>query len=197
MPKDQRRAQIVDATVALVIEEGLSAATVRRIAGALHCSPGQIHHHFAAADDLRMEAVREINRRIRATVETGIADLPPREQLIVLLSGSASETAPDMIRSLTIAAERLWREALDGRANEDVRSAILEGLTNWRDMLVEVLKAGMASGHFPADLDPEPVMQRLLTASFGLDVLRHIMRRTVDHQESRTFLEGMLVREGL
>ncbi|WP_245944112.1 TetR family transcriptional regulator [Acuticoccus kandeliae] len=174
MTKDERRAAIVNAAVALVTEKGLAAATVRAVAAALGASPGQIHHHFASADDLRAEAFREAWRRIVADyLETQRgADL--RTRLDGLIVG------PEDAHIATIG--HLWKDALAAaRMSETVRLAVCEALGDWRHSIVEVLAAGRAEGVFPAAIEDERVAARLMALALGLDVFADIGFGASDH----------------
>ncbi len=197
MSKSERRAQIIDATIELVVQEGLHATTVRRIAARLDCSPGQIHHHFHSADELRAEAVREVYRRLEPSVEKAMLGLPAREKLHVLLSGCSNIEVRESVDLLALITERFWRDALSDATSEHTRKAIVEGLERWRDSLIRVLQGGVDSGEFPATLEVEAVGMRLLVSGFGLDVLRQVTQHEVPNDKLRSFMDGLMDREGL
>lgn len=197
MSKEERRAQIIDATIDLVLKEGLDATTVRRIAARMECSPGQIHHHFHSADELRAEAVREVYRRLEPCIEQAMEGLPAREKLHVLLSGCSNIEVRESIEMLTLITERFWRDALVRPTPEHTHKAIVEGLERWRNSLNKALQFGVDSGEFPADLDVETVGMRLLVSAFGLDVLRQVTQREPSLERLRAFVDGLMDREGL
>ncbi len=173
MSRDKRREQIMDAVVDLVVSEGLAAATVRRIAQALDCSPGQIHHHFASADALRAEAVREFWRRIEPEFDAMLARLPPRERLMTLLADCSTKFT-DVADPVVAQAQRLWTEAWNTRSEPGVREAIAEAITEIRAEVVSTLQDGIARGMFPPRTDPAKLSLALLAASQGYDVLSEI-----------------------
>jgi TetR/AcrR family transcriptional repressor of bet genes len=58
-----RRAELVDAAWRVIAEEGLEAATMRRIAEAAGCTTGRVTHYFDSKDDVLVAALREVYRR--------------------------------------------------------------------------------------------------------------------------------------
>ncbi|WP_116114537.1 TetR/AcrR family transcriptional regulator [Austwickia chelonae] len=58
VPADQRREQLIEATIELAIREGLAAASVRRIADEANVSLGVVHYCFSSKEAL-LNAVAE------------------------------------------------------------------------------------------------------------------------------------------
>ena len=58
-----RRAELVDAAWRVIAEEGLEAATMRRIAEAAGCTTGRVTHYFDSKDDVLVAALREVHSR--------------------------------------------------------------------------------------------------------------------------------------
>lgn len=58
VPAEQRREQLIEATIALAIDEGLAAASVRRIAEKANVSLGVVHYCFSSKEAL-INAVAE------------------------------------------------------------------------------------------------------------------------------------------
>lgn len=173
LSRDKRREQIMNTVVDLVGNEGLGAATVRRIAQDLGCSPGQIHHHFSSADALRAEAVREVWRRLEPDFLCLLHRLPPRERLITILSDCCVELADDL-NPLVATAQRLWKEALDTRREPAVRQAITEAITDMRAEIAVALQEGVDAGAFPAETDVARLSLALIAVSQGYDMLVEI-----------------------
>ena len=53
-----RRAEFAAATWRIIMDEGLSAATMRRIAAEVHCTTGALTHYFTNREPLLVEALR-------------------------------------------------------------------------------------------------------------------------------------------
>lgn len=187
----------MNAVVAIVSREGLASATVRRIAQELDCSPGQIHHHFASAEALRAEAVREVWRRIAPDVEAALRRMPPHERLFALLSGCSDSPLADQLGPSLQVAERLWKEALDIRREAAVREAIAEGIGDLVAEIQATLADGARLGIFPRDLDVQRVALRLLAASQGYEMLHEIGAKGDLLPDKRTFIADVLRSEDL
>lgn len=196
LSRDERREQIIKAVVDIVSREGLAAATVRRIAQELGISRGQIHHHFASAEVLRAEAIREVWRRIEPAMMSEMRRLTPRERLLALLPGCDLPLGEDLAPIGSI-AERLWREALDIRGEPAVREAIAEGLVRIKAEIVAALKDGVESGVFPQTIEIESAALRLVAASQGFDLLQQIMADEDLAADRLVFVEGLLRNERL
>lgn len=65
-----RRAQIVEAAIAVLAEQGYRKASFARIAERAGISPGLISYHFADKDDL----IREIVRHVTGSLETVMSE---------------------------------------------------------------------------------------------------------------------------
>ncbi|WP_151717922.1 TetR family transcriptional regulator [Gemmobacter serpentinus] len=196
MARDERRGQIMNAVVEIVARERLAAATVRRIAQALDCSPGQIHHHFSSADALRAEAVREVWCRLEPQFVALLHRLPPRERLVTMLSGCCSAFA-DEIGPVMLVAERLWKEAWDIRREPAVRESIAEGIGKMRDEIIQTLQDGMHAGIFPADMDVSRLSLVLIAATQGYDLLAEIGAAGELGTDKAAYVEELLRKEGL
>lgn len=186
----------MNAVIDIVSREGLSAATVRRIAQTLECSPGQIHHHFASAEALRAEAVREVWRRIEPQMLEALRRLPPRERLLSMLAGCKLRSlgALDPVMDL---AERLWHEAWDIRQDPAVRAALSEGMTKLHSEIICALEQGMEAGLFPPGTETRKAALRLIAASQGFELLEQIGVSAELGAEKLAFIEGLLLNEGL
>lgn len=196
LSRNTRRAQIMDAVVEIVAREGLSAATVRRIALALNCSPGQVHHHFSSAEALRAEAVREVWRRLEPQFVAALRELPPRERLISVLSGCTA-SLPDDLGPVMLVAERLWKEAWDIRRETAVREAVAEGFGKMRHEITETLEDGIRAGVFPAGLDVARLSLSLIAASQGYDLLTEIGVSADLGPDKAAFVHALLCKEGI
>lgn len=195
LAREERREQIMSAVVDLVMAEGLQAATVRRIAQRLECSPGQIHHHFASADALRAAAVIEVWRRIEPAYKAIIAPLPPRARLVALLSDEHPDLSSELDEYVAIST-RLWNEAWDTRTAPEVRSVIHAAARDIRAAVAEALTEGMASGVFPP-LDAERLSLLLLAASQGYDVMAEIFDRREMARSKAAYIDEILTLHGL
>lgn len=64
-----RRADVVDAAIALLDEHGLAGWSMRRLAGELGVQPSALYHHFGGKEELLAAVADEILRRGRRPAE--------------------------------------------------------------------------------------------------------------------------------
>lgn len=194
--REERRELIMNAVVDIVSREGLASATVRRIAQELSCSPGQIHHHFASAETLRAEAVREVWRRIEPSLTAQLHQLAPRERLLSILAGCCMQLGHEMQPIMEV-AERLWKEAWNIRSEPAVREAIAFGLGEMTNEVTSSLREGIEAGIFPATTEVNPVALRLISAAQGFDMMDEIGAVERLGGDRASFFEALLRLEGL
>lgn len=196
LARDARREQIMNAVIDIVSREGLAAATVRRISQELDCSPGQVHHHFASAQALRAEAVREVWRRIEPKMLENLRKMPPRDRLLAIFTGNKPEGCGSL-EPVMVVAKRLWHEAWDIRQDPDVQAALCEGIRSLNALIMETLAEGKAQGVFPAQTEVAKTALRLIAASQGFDLLEQIGVSADLGADRVSYIEAVLAKEGL
>lgn len=93
MPVAQRRAQLVDAALAVATAEGIAATTVRRVAEQAGVALGVVHYCFADKDELFAALATKIVDDLSAAGAEGLAP---------------EQSAPDLITALRAAITGLW-----------------------------------------------------------------------------------------
>jgi AcrR family transcriptional regulator len=84
-----REESILQATLELVNEEGLTGTTIALIARRAKASPGIIYHYFASKDEIVATVyVRVVRDYIRALLDGGALDLPWAERMRQLFLGT-------------------------------------------------------------------------------------------------------------
>ncbi|WP_157747734.1 TetR family transcriptional regulator [Cohaesibacter sp. ES.047] len=177
MPKDQRRAEIVEAAIKVIDAEGIAAATVRRVAQSIPVSPGQIHHHFDSADALRAEAFLELWNRLR---EKYYDQLQKDTKLDTIVSMIAGGEDPETMESFKRFYADLAEAAKMSKVLLDVRQRVLKSAYDRR---VELLQQAQAAGELSAKLDIPRLSMSLIALSLGLGMLEEIEFETIDTKE--------------
>ena len=84
MTPDQRRDAIVDAALAVALEKGLAATTVRDVAASMGTSSGLIHHYFDSMDEVLGDGRLGQSQVVRRdALEGGRQDLVHRVEVVV------------------------------------------------------------------------------------------------------------------
>ena len=163
--KDQarRRAQLVAAARALLLEHGALGLRVKDIAARAGISPSAVLYYYPDLDDLMLEVTREAMSRYaerRAAAIRGIDD--PRRQLRVAI-GLGVPTGPDDEDS------RLLYE-LDAMTGASRLFATLSAAFFDRQVMLyeRVLERGVEAGTFTLDSDLTTVARGLVALEDGL-----------------------------
>ena len=142
---DGTRRALVDAALQVVAEEGMAAATTRRIAERAGLPQGLVHYWFASKDELFEEVIgvvvdqltavasdalqqgESLGRSVRAALENAVADDPGRQRALYELTVHALRT-PELREVARAQYERYLTSALDNMEPfSDVAAANVPG----------------------------------------------------------------------
>lgn len=154
---DQRREQIVAATVAVLADSGYPAASADAIARAAGVSKGLLWHYFGSQDELMVETARRLLIGLRHAVGDAIDLTAP---------------APTVVRAAIHGAARLLRthgaerRALDAiitnlRTADGASMLTLDDYDDTYASQEAIFRRGQDDGDFRADHDP-----RLLAVTY-------------------------------
>jgi AcrR family transcriptional regulator len=138
---DERRAGFVTASWDVIAEEGLGAATLRRVAAAAGVTTGALTHYFCDREALLVEALRAAHfaagARMRRAVAAARSD---RARLSAVLEEALPFDAARLREWRVWLA--FWGEAV---GNPRLRRENEERVAEWRDLL-EALVAPLVAG---------------------------------------------------
>ena len=146
-PSDERRQDLIRATLDCVAEGGLHAATVREIAIRAGVTNGLIRHYFETKDHMIHEAYRFMMGEMTAMArEAGNSAIGrPRERLRRFVAANFSPPVLD-IRKLTLWASFIAMVRIDTAMAAIHREAYLEFRSDVEQLVADVLEdAGMAT----------------------------------------------------
>ncbi|MFD4367374.1 TetR/AcrR family transcriptional regulator [Rhodococcus sp. NPDC058521] len=148
--KSGRRAELLELAAGLFAERGLRATTVRDIADAAGILSGSLYHHFDSKESMVDEILRgfldELFGRYREIVAAGFDSRTTLEALVT--------TSYESIDASHSAVAIYQDEAKHLFDNE--RFAYLSELnTEFRELWIGVLEAGVKDGSFRPDIDVE------------------------------------------
>ncbi len=184
---DVRREEILDATLAVVVRDGLAAVRVGDVAEVLGVSSGLVFYHFGTKDALVAEAFgHAVERDLAGLAEAVAGEHQPAERLrrVLELYGPTG-TAPGW---------RLWIDAWALAQHEAAIREVLRRLDRrWTEALRQVVEDGVASGSFACD-DPAATVVRVSALLDGLSVAV-LVYRTVSHQQLRRWVAEAVASE--
>ncbi|GAA3474579.1 MULTISPECIES: TetR/AcrR family transcriptional regulator [Nonomuraea] len=169
MPKivdhDERRREVLSAATAVIVRDGIDAATSRAIAKEAGYSNGVLAHYFTDKDEILLSALRDSHRRIRARITERVGDARGLAALREVLMDNlpldeerAQETRLEIsFWSRSLAVERL-AEVQRAEAAE-LRAAVRR-----------LLEEARAAGEIRADEGLDDLTERLLALVDGLSL---------------------------
>lgn len=165
-PADQRKEALIRATLYLIAEQGVRAATVRAIAARAEVTPGLIRHHFSSKEDLITAAYDYHMRRL-----TNMTAAPSASQ-----SGSArSRLATFVVTGLSApvvdpGAVSLWAGFLNA-LREGARMQAIHEQTyrDFRDRLQALIADALAEAGQPAN--PQELRRLAIASNAVIDGL--------------------------
>lgn len=170
MPKiidhDERRKEIVQRVWRLIAEEGISAATTRRIAEVTGYSNGVLLYYFPNKDAAISAAFKYIfdDTNVRRELKM------PNPRGFAGIRALAAEVMP--LNDVQMAEARLiltfWEKALYSEEKADMYSAMMG---EWRDELIVRLTEAIEDGEANPAIDVEASVDELLSMLMGLQVM--------------------------
>jgi AcrR family transcriptional regulator len=186
---DDRREEILRATVAQIAERGVAAIRVADVASALGVSTALVFYHFRSKDRLVAEAFgyaaqRDLGRLAEVAGSRGTA----RQRLVRALrlyhpSGSA---APGW---------RLWIDGWSAALREPELRRVCRRLDlRWRDTIAEIIAEGVKAGEFDC-ADPESAAWRITALIDGLAVQTTVHRGVLTRRKAEAWAYEQAARE--
>ena len=180
---DARRADLIEATAAVLAEHGLAGTNVRAICARAGVSPGLLRHYFGGIDDLVAATYQATSDRMDAIFADAVdgAGPDPRARLHAYLTASFRPpvTDPDLLGAWTA----FW-----ALARSDARMAAIhaESYAGYRTRLGELLVASGAADAerlaimLTAMVDGLWLELSLDSASFGAEAAVAMVERAVE-----------------
>ncbi|MEO1222736.1 MAG: TetR family transcriptional regulator C-terminal domain-containing protein [Pseudomonadota bacterium] len=132
MSGEDRRKQIVETAIDVILQKGLAQAATRDVTRALGVGSGLLHHYFPSWAELRAEAVRLAATREIEAVKALVEGVPACEAL--------ERVADWMVDDEDMQHWRLWLNALDEAHRDDLLAEVMNAaLLDWHRMIAGLL----------------------------------------------------------
>ena len=165
-PASQRKDAMIRATLSLIAEEGIAAATVRAIAEQADVSQGLIRHYFLTKEDLISAAyerhMSEMTQATCAPIEAKSGSAGQRLALFV-----TSSLRPPVVDAQSVA---LWAAFLSRVRNDQrIRSTHERTYREFRDRLEALIGDALSENNTPAG--PRRLRQLAIACNAVIDGL--------------------------
>ena len=184
--------RILDAACDLIAAEGIDEVRIARVAQRAGASTALVHHYFSTREELLEQAL------IHSFEEAGderFRESPDSEETATeALARGLAESLPfpgSQEREWVLWVE-LWLRAVREPALRPV-AARLYG--RYRDWVAGLIRAGMKSGEFPTDADPEALADLAMALLDGTGVRALIQDPAMEVQSARTLVGRQLAAE--
>lgn len=150
-----RRKQIVAAARKLIVKHGSEHVTVRRIAGEIKVSEGDIYRHFSSKTDILSLMVDDIENTLVSDVKIsqslGLGPLETLDRIVAGIQRRKGVSFQVIAEIISFGDKKLNRKAY-------------EVIDNYILCIRDVLKQGVASGEIRSDID----LHSAATMFFGM-----------------------------
>ncbi|QLQ39834.1 TetR/AcrR family transcriptional regulator [Micromonospora robiginosa] len=158
--REDTRQRLFVAAVDLIAEQGFSATTVDDIAARAGVAKGTVYYNFESKTVLFEELLRHGIGLLTAEFRAAVDGLPPREALAALVRAEL-----DYIRRYRAFAQLLLSEMW--RTNREWQQTLRLLRGEAIEVIAETVRAGVASGDLPDDLD----VRTASSALFGVGLV--------------------------
>lgn len=145
-------ARILDAACELIAEEGIDDVRIARVAQRAGASTGLVHHYFSTREELLEQALIHSFERAGDERFGEEGEGSPSGARGMAAAIRESLPAPGAQEREWVLWVELWLRAI---REPDLRPVANRLYVRYRDWLAWVIRAGVESGEFRADLDPE------------------------------------------
>jgi AcrR family transcriptional regulator len=184
--------RILEAACDLIAAEGIDEVRIARVAQRAGASTALVHHYFSTREDLLEQAL--IHSFEQAGDERFQRPADAEETATQALARGLAESLPfpgPQEREWVLWVE-LWLRAVREPALRDV-AARLYG--RYRDWLAGLIRAGIESGEFGADADPNALADLAMTLLDGTGIRALIDDPEMDVERARALVAERLAAE--
>jgi len=162
--QEERRAEIIDATLRIMSEHGVEGTTVARIAAEVGVTPGALYRHFENRGMLIAQANRSANERALEWVETST------ETDVVRRLGELGETHREWAKANfeTVVRPFFLELASSPIAEPSARLSLSDFKSFWT--VAELAEEGKKQGLIRADVEAEDVAWALHMFAWAEDL---------------------------
>ena len=163
MGGEERRQQIIQATISVMAEEGLEGTTTRRIADKVGVSEPALYKYFSNKKALLLVAMDEVgNRFFRTLSEAGGKEGEVPERIFKMSAAFYGFVMDHPDESM------LFFEAVTGARDPEIKKALGDRLLEYTSILAAMFELGKSQGSVRKDLDTTVAAWQILSLGITL-----------------------------
>lgn len=187
LKKSERYEQILHTVILVLIEEGITAITARKIAAKANIAVGLIHNHFSSIGELKGMALINVTDQLIALQQDSVEQSTPIEKIINAVSPIHGQDG--------VIFRKIWNEALFlSTRDSDIKHAYQRSTNEWHEYVVQLINTAISAGVLHT-ASPTDLAWRLIALSCGFDNLSIIdeFDQTTVHSHIMAILKTELV----
>lgn len=162
-PREQRRREIIEATLELAAEQGTKRVTTQAIADRVKIAQPTVFRHFKNRDAIFSAAIGFIAERLFKILEGDFnGKAPPDERLHSLISRQLAFIAAHKGIPRLLFSDRLHLES------PQLKGAVQTVMQRYVERVAGLIEEGIETGAFRSDLDPQETGKWVITLIQGL-----------------------------
>ncbi|VAW36967.1 hypothetical protein MNBD_DELTA04-354 [hydrothermal vent metagenome] len=143
-----RQEEILTSALEIVAEEGSRALTMKRVAKAVGVTEAAIYRHFKNKRHLLLALYGYVKELLLSELSPVLAeDLPAPGRLALFVGTMLDYLSKHKGINLILLAETIYHQ------DEELRKAMLDIFSSFRELAKTIIMAGMTSGDFRRDID--------------------------------------------
>ncbi|MEM1079860.1 MAG: TetR family transcriptional regulator C-terminal domain-containing protein [Pseudomonadota bacterium] len=164
MPKEVRRAQLIEATLACIAELGISKTTMAAVTGRAGLSMGIVSLHFESKDNLLNETLVHLSEEVRSTWAEAV-DAPDKSAAEKLRALSLSSFHPSIFDATKL---RVWFAFFGEAKSRAYYREMVSSYDNERGHIAKALCAELLQDYPEASMSAEEISDALEFFSDGI-----------------------------
>jgi len=188
-----RKKEILQCATQIIIDEGMTALTIRRVAEAAGVSTGLVLYHFATKEDLIAESWRLALFQARERILASVGDVQGRALMEAIFKFRFQDEDSTNVPWI------FWLEYWNHAARtEDLRVHHSQTFTLMQEMDLAQVRTAMAAGQIRDDLDPGSIVDLYHAVFCGLIVKVVLDKESITGQralELGRFFLSLITRE--
>ena len=159
-----RRNEFVDASAAVIAQDGLSGATMRRVAQYAGCTTGALTHYFSSRNELLIATLFYVHENAKARMMLALKENTTPSETLQLVLVEALPLDGNSLKEWRVWLA-FWSAAMD---DADLAQENTRRYTQWRELIARLLRPLVST----AELESEVTYVVALVDGLGVGVVR-------------------------